>query len=346
MIMSLRTHIIFCCILLCGLCAGAVTIPVGDSLHRPEFYGTLRVNYAVRTCDGAGQFLVKNAIVGLSGKIIPELGYKIEMDLDNHGKMKMRNAYALIAPASMRFSATAGLMRVPFGIDVMRSPHLLYFPNRSFVAKHGGNVRDVGVNAKCQLHGELPVVFQAGVFQGNSLREKTRTWTTSYVFHGMMQARVVPALNVVASVMRTRPDISTVMLYGLGASYNSTLWHFEAEGVYKHYTKNVGTQTVPLNNTCIVNTFAVRNFPIKRMSTLNNVAALCRYDYISRNSVAKTLAEVAPAKHRISLSTNLRFGLGQVYAETRLSFEKYFFPGCSDTNPNEDKVTIEVMCRF
>lgn len=337
--MKLKSIITGCLFLLFGLAASAIELPIGDSLHRPDFYGTLRVKYALRTTDGAGQFQVKNAIAGVSGRILPTLAYCLEIDLDNNGKTKMRNAFArYTAPCGV--TGTAGLMRVPFGIDVMRAPHLQYFANRSFIAKYGGNVRDVGLSLLYRTPTAVPLTIQAGAFQGNSVRSKANDWTSSYVFNTRLQANLSRAWALVGSLLRTRPDCSTVMMYDLAAAYNSPLWHFEAEGLYKHFTRNVGSTESPLRHTWIANAFALRNFPVSGAGALKNVAALCRYDYISLNSDAKTLDAVEPAKHRVTLGTTLRLGLGPVYAETRVSFEKYF------RLSREDKITLEVMCRF
>ena len=66
-------------------------------------------------------------------------------------------------------TVTTGQMRVPFTIDAHRSPHQQYFPNRSFIAKQVGNVRDVGFTVGYTLPTNIPITVEGGLFNGSGL---------------------------------------------------------------------------------------------------------------------------------------------------------------------------------
>lgn len=330
-----------------SLAASAVTIGVGDSLYNPDLTGTVRAKYELRTSDGAGRFVLKNAIAGITGKVLPELSYRLEVDFHNDGKMKMRNAYARFSPKAGYGSATFGYMRVPVGIDVQRSPHQQYFANRSFMAKYGCNLRETGLSLVYKVPVPFSLALDGGVFSGSSTRDGDEDgWSNAYVFTFRALAVLDRRWGLSASVMRTRPDLATVMHYGAGAYYDDPLWHFEAEYLHKHYSHDVAPGAEPLRRANFVNAFAVRRFPIGGGRALSQVSALGRYDYISRHSLAKASSAVEPARHRMTLGATLHFGVGPVYAEARLNYENYFYPSTALPTPDEDKLVLELMCRF
>lgn len=134
----------------------------------PKVHGTIRGKYEYQTEEGDGRFQVRNARVSLEGKVAKAVEYKAEIDLSDEGQIKMLDAYTKIK--SVRgFDFTIGQMRVPFTIDAHRSPHQQYFANRSFIAKQVGNVRDVGATLGYSFNVGIPIILQAGMFNGSGL---------------------------------------------------------------------------------------------------------------------------------------------------------------------------------
>lgn len=324
----------------------AIKLTVGDSLYSPDITGIVRPKYELRTSDGAGRFVLKNAIFGIQGNIHPTLTYRLEVDLHNDGKVKMRNAYGRFTPRNGMGSLTFGLMRVPFGYDVIRSPHQQFFANRSYVAKYGANVRETGLNVLYHIPAGFPLTVQGGVFSGASTRDDDDSWSTSYVFAGRINTLLARHFGFAASVMHTRPDLATTMHYGIAAAYTDRLWHIEGEYVYKTYSHDVGTRDDELRDTHIADTFVRRLFPIDGSDCLSGISAAGRYDYISRFSMAKTSSEPEAARHRMTVGGTLHFGFGPVRAETRINYEKCFYPSSSHPAPDDDRIVIELMCRF
>lgn len=141
-----------------------------------QVHGTLRGKYEYQTSEGEGRFEVRTARVSVSGKLMPEVEYKAEIDLCDEGQIKMLDAYTRLKPWRY-FQFTIGQMRVPFTIDAHRSPDQQYFANRSFIAKQVGNVRDVGAMAAYDFHVGFPIRVQAGLFNGSGLTGQKDYWT-------------------------------------------------------------------------------------------------------------------------------------------------------------------------
>lgn len=340
--MKIKSIITGCICFLSFASSNAVELSIGDSIHRPDFSGTLRVRYELSPSDGKGCFQVKNAIAGVSGRILPTLSYKLEADFENAGKVKMRDAYARFTPSSGIGFASLGYMRVPFGYDAMRSPHLQYFANRSFVAKYGGNARDAGLSIQYNIPVRFPLTARCGIFSGSGSRDAKEDRTTAYTYNAGLFAVIGNRFGLSCSFMRTRPDLSSVLHYGAGANYHDRLWHLETEYVHKHYTHPIAYTGGAITDANTFDAFAVRNFTLHKSGTLKSVSALARYDYISRNSEARTSSQVTGSKQRLTVGGTLRLGLTKsIYAETRLNYEKYLV-AAGDC----DMVVLELMCRF
>ena len=88
----------------------------------PEIHGTIRGKYEYQTEEGEGRFEVRNARISITGKVVPMVSYKAEIDLSDEGKIKMLDAYTRVTPVD-RLNFTIGQFRVPFTIDAHRSPH-------------------------------------------------------------------------------------------------------------------------------------------------------------------------------------------------------------------------------
>ena len=125
--------------------------------YLPEIHGTIRTKFEYQTEMVASRFEVRNARISITGNVLPIVAYKAEIDLSDEGQIKMLDAYARLFPTK-GLTVTAGQMRVPFTIDAHRSPHQQYFPNRSFIAKQVGNVRDVGFTVGYTLPTDVPIL--------------------------------------------------------------------------------------------------------------------------------------------------------------------------------------------
>lgn len=308
-----------------------------------QVHGTVRGKFEYQPEIGKGRFEVRNARFSLSGDLLPAVAYKAEIDLSDEGSIKMLDAYVRLGMLRRRLSFTIGQMRVPFTIDAHRSPHEQYFANRSFIAKQAGNVRDVGATLGWRFGRRVPVVLEAGVFNGSGLTAQKDFWTGRFNYSLKAQARLGGRFNLSASVQKIRPGEVDIMMYDAGAYYEHGRWHVEGEYLRKEYADGL----FPGVNA--VDAFVCRDFPLRRW--FRKVSVLARYDYMSDHSdglfgEGGVLETDDARRHR--LTGGLTFSLGLPFtADIRLNYEAYFYresvrPALSE----QDKLVVELMCRF
>lgn len=309
----------------------------------PKVEGTIRTNYEIDTDDGASRFRVRNARISFSGTVVSDFQYKAEVDLCDEGKIKMLDAFVRYAPTTIPVTATVGQMRVPFTIDAHRAPHQMFFANRSFLAKFGGNVRDVGFAGQYTLRGNVPLTLQAGIFNGSGLTNQKDYWTKTFNFSFKATALISKVLTLEASCQKSRPEDISIMMWDGGIAYDDGLWHVEGEYLRKNYCHDA------FSGVNLVNSFISRRFPLRHK--LTSISASGRYDYMDGHSDGikndeGLLTLTQPQRQRMTLGSSLTFGT-QRYVELRLNYEKYFYHHDAVIPVSDhDKFVVEVMCRF
>ncbi len=315
----------------------------------PKVHGTIRGKYEYQTEEGDGRFQVRNARVSLEGKVAKAVEYKAEIDLSDEGQIKMLDAYTKIK--SVRgFDFTIGQMRVPFTIDAHRSPHQQYFANRSFIAKQVGNVRDVGATLGYSFNVGIPIILQAGMFNGSGLTNQKDFWTNNINFSAKAQFFIPRGFNITLSTQKIRPDHISVMMYDAGAYYHAHGWHIEAEYLFKHYEDNA------FKNVHAFDAFVNYDIPLRKCF-FTKISPLLRYDYMSDHSDGMRYLDgeentegslMINDYQRSRITGGLTFSIAKPFiSDIRLNYEKYFYRSGAVAKPSErDKIVIEVMTRF
>lgn len=315
----------------------------------PKVHGTIRGKYEYQTEEGDGRFQVRNARVSLEGKVAKAVQYKAEIDLSDEGQIKMLDAYTKIKPVR-GFDFTIGQMRVPFTIDAHRSPHQQYFANRSFIAKQVGNVRDVGATVGYSFNVGIPIILQAGMFNGSGLTNQKDFWTNNINFSAKAQFFIPRGFNITLSTQKIRPDHISVMMYDAGAYYHAHGWHIEAEYLFKHYEDNA------FKNVHAFDAFMSYDIPLRKCF-FTKISPLLRYDYMSDHSDGmRYLGDeeniegslIINDYQRSRITGGLTFSIAKPFiSDIRLNYEKYFYRSGAVAKPSErDKIVLEVMTRF
>lgn len=315
----------------------------------PKVHGTIRGKYEYQTEEGDGRFQVRNARVSLEGKVAKAVEYKAEIDLSDEGQIKMLDAYTKIKPVR-GFDFTIGQMRVPFTIDAHRSPHQQYFANRSFIAKQVGNVRDVGATLGYSFNVGIPIILQAGMFNGSGLTNQKDFWTNNINFSAKAQFFIPRGFNITLSTQKIRPDHISVMMYDAGAYYHAHGWHIEAEYLFKHYEDNA------FKNVHAFDAFVNYDIPLRKCF-FTKISPLLRYDYMSDHSDGMRYLDgeentegslMINDYQRSRITGGLTFSIAKPFiSDIRLNYEKYFYRFGAVAKPSErDKIVIEVMTRF
>lgn len=335
-----------------------LTLCVGLPLHAqeedkvdltPKVHGTIRGKYEYQTEEGDGRFQIRNARVSLEGKVAKAVEYKAEIDLSDEGQIKMLDAYTKIKPVR-GFDFTIGQMRVPFTIDAHRSPHQQYFANRSFIAKQVGNVRDVGATLGYSFNVGIPIILQAGMFNGSGLTNQKDFWTNNINFSAKAQFFIPRGFNITLSTQKIRPDHISVMMYDAGAYYHAHGWHIEAEYLFKHYEDNA------FKNVHAFDAFVNYDIPLRKCF-FTKISPLLRYDYMSDHSDGMRYLDgeentegslMINDYQRSRITGGLTFSIAKPFiSDIRLNYEKYFYRSGAVAKPSErDKIVIEVMTRF
>lgn len=315
----------------------------------PKVHGTIRGKYEYQTEEGDGRFQVRNARVSLEGKVAKAVEYKAEIDLSDEGQIKMLDAYTKIKLVR-GFDFTIGQMRVPFTIDAHRSPHQQYFANRSFIAKQVGNVRDVGATLGYSFNVGIPIILQAGMFNGSGLTNQKDFWTNNINFSAKAQFFIPRGFNITLSTQKIRPDHISVMMYDAGAYYHAHGWHIEAEYLFKHYEDNA------FKNVHAFDAFVNYDIPLRKCF-FTKISPLLRYDYMSDHSDGMRYLDgeentegslMINDYQRSRITGGLTFSIAKPFiSDIRLNYEKYFYRSGAVAKPSErDKIVIEVMTRF
>lgn len=309
----------------------------------PEIHGTLRGKYEYQTQEGEGRFEVRTARVSVSGKVIPEVEYKAEIDLCDEGEIKMLDAFTRLKPWK-NFQFTIGQMRVPFTIDAHRSPDKQYFANRSFIAKQVGNIRDVGAMVGYDFQAGIPMRIEAGLFNGSGLTNQKDYWTKGINFSAKAQLFFTKNLTMTLSAQKIKPDSITVMMYDGGLTWKRGGFIAEAEYLFKTYAHDA------YKNVHAVDVFTSYDIPVRK-SLIKKVSPLVRYDFMTDHSDGKRNASGILTtndyqRHRVTAGATVSLSK-PFQTDIRLNFEKYFYrhDGIPKTS-ERDKIVIEFMTHF
>lgn len=316
----------------------------------PEIHGTIRAKYEYQPEIKSNRFQVRNARFSLTGNVHKIVGYKLEADLSDQGKMRMLDAFAQIKPIDGG-AFKIGQMRVPFTIDAHRSPHSQYFSNRSFIAKQVGDVRDVGASIGYDFNTlNVPVTVEAGLYNGNGILEQ-KEWTKDINYSAKVQIFPCKGFNITLSSQKTSPDKYSLYMHDIGSFVEFHNFHIEAEYLFKHYQYNIFKKVHAFNG------FINYDIPLKRV--FSKISVLCRYDMMTDHWDGATFETVTDngnetlkiitsdyARQRITAGTTLSIAK-PFKADLRLNYEKYFYDKDAVRDMSEqDKICFEVMVRF
>lgn len=311
--------------------------------YRPDIHATIRGKYEYQPQIRKGRFEIRNTRVSIEGQVLPNAGYKAEIDLSDEGTIKMLDAYVrLRTKKGLKF--TIGQMRIPFTIDAHRSPHLQYFANRSFIAKQVGNVRDVGAAIGYTFFERCPLTLEAGIFNGSGLTDQKNFWTSDYNFSVKAQLVLAHRFNITASFQRANAADTKTDMYDLGCYYESDRWHIEGEFLRKYYSNGCFP---PVN---AADAFIAYRLPLPKV--LSAISFLGRYDYMSDHSRGKSdgtgvLTVDDPERHRLTGGVTLSLGRSKFQVDIRINYEHYFYKRSVVPLISErSKGVVEFVCHF
>ncbi|MGC3977683.1 MAG: porin [Paludibacteraceae bacterium] len=312
-----------------------------DSIkYKPNIEGTIRAKYEYNTSLDAHRFQVRNARFSVNGRLNPVIYYKAEIDLSDEGDTRMLDAFIRYQPINW-FKFTIGQQKIPFSTDNLRSPHQLYFANRSFIGKQLTGLRDVGATALFSNKRMIPFNISIGTYNGDGLYEQQNWKTNNMSFASRVE--VFPSENIELSLNynSVKPESIRMNMVDIGCYFNFYGFHLESEYFYKTYEKNAFKSTIGL--------FALGAYDIEiGVPYLQKITPLVRYDMMTDNNkgYANSLGLfVTDHIARSRITSGVTFSLGKPFlSDIRLNYENYFYK--KQVTNIDNKLVLEFVTRF
>jgi len=310
-----------------------------DTLYKPNIEGSIRAKYEYNTNENEHRFQVRNARFSVNGKLSSITSYKAEIDLSDEGVTRMLDAYIRIQPLEwLRF--TIGQQKIPFSTDNIRSPHQLYFANRSFIGKQLTGLRDVGFTIDFINSKSIPFDFSAGIYNGTGLYNQ-KTWRKPDEMSYVARLKVKPLSNMelFANVNSICPTDLRMNLFNAGAWVEFYKLHLETEVFYKTY------QDDTYNPTQGFFAFASYNIFTKGTRLLRKISPVFRYDMMTDNVRFDDSGNIKSDVARSRITGGLTFSLNKPFLnDIRLNYEQYFYaPGIENS---DNKFVVEFVVKF
>ncbi len=313
-----------------------------DSLFYPHIEGTIRSKYEYNTSLSEHRFQIRNARFSINGNFSELVSYKAEIDLSDEGETKMLDAYLRFQPQEW-FRFTIGQQKIPFSTDNLRSPHQLFFANRSFIGKQLTGLRDVGATVLFSNRKFIPVEFIAGVYNGTGLYDQQRWRETdelSYAFRTLITP--LKFISISLNYNSVHPYEIRMNMYNVGGAIDFAGLHVESELYYKTYQDSVFKPTVGFF------VMGAYSFKTDKLKYIKKITPVLRYDNMSNNNrgeISENQTYQVDDYVRSRVTGGLTFSLSKPFLnDIRLNYEHYIFPSVLTNDQN--KLVLEFVVRF
>jgi hypothetical protein len=324
----------------------ALSIAQENNGFTPRIEGTIRGKYEYFTEPAEHRFQVRNARFSVRGNFNGISSYKAEIDLSDEGRTRMLDAFVSLKPQP-HWSVTIGQQKVPFSTDNLRSPHQLYFANRSFMGKQLTNLRDVGVSLNYINSKIVPFDFTAGIYNGMGLYTQDRTMKPAELNYA---ARLVllnnRPLEFSLNYNTIMPGVVRMCYYNAGIQYDNKQFHAEAEYIYKTYRGNHSLEKPYTTGYMFLSSYS---FKTPKLKSIHMVMPVLRYDAMSKNLKYNIVNSNSlnfatdEARSRLSAGVTLHLANRPNANEVRFNYERYFW---EDGSATDTKFVIEYMIKF
>lgn len=330
---------VICAMVSCTLHAGNNdTVPVN---YIPEVSGNIRVKYEYSTVDDAGRFAVNNARVKLDGKVMPWVGYRLQVDLCNNGKIRLMDAYAKISPTD-RLDIFVGQERVPFSVDASRDLHEYMFSDLSFGANYLGNLRSVGVKFGYRFLNNR-IYAEAGMFNSGTT-ESQEVWRGDFTYGAKMNIKTDLGLSPQVCFMSRKPlDGIRHNMADISLSWTCGRFFLEGEYLYCNYAGKAIPDAHAYN-------FMVDYSLGVNKSILSEVSFRGRFDGMTDISTGIPDDEGKIGidhRHRKRITAGVKFASirGKASLNLHINYQQYFYGDASDisTDDNNRLVAMAVL---
>lgn len=316
--------------------SGAETASDSAFSYVPKFNGVIRPRWEMST-TGAGQhFAVRNAMLSVSGSILPSAGYFVQADFCNSGQIMFLDAFAKFM-ATKEIAAQAGQFRMPLGVDLMRPPHGYYFANRSFISRYMCNVRSIGVMGTYDM-ASFPLRVDAGVFNASTMVEHNK-WSKSVAASAKAQVGL-GEWKLTAGLMTIKPAEIRSHLINAAASWTHGRLMLEGEYLLQAYSEK------EFDTAQGWNIMADYHVPLN-IHWINRISFQGRYDGMTAHTNIYS-GDLESSRNRATVGiTAGYYRTTDLFVAFRLNYEQYFYHHDAIPAPGEDsKLVAEVIFHF
>jgi hypothetical protein len=316
-----------------------------EIIYAPRIEGTIRGKYEYFTEINEQRFQVRNARFSLRGNISPFASYKAEIDLSDEGKTKMLDAFVKLQPQKW-WDFTIGQQKVPFSTDNLRSPHQLYFANRSFMGKQLTNLRDVGVSLHFRNEEFIPFDFTTGVYNGLGLYSQDKPLKANELsYAGRLEFQPLKNLKVSLNANTINPYKVRMNFYNVGIAFNVKNLHIESEYLHKAYSSD---SIFDLNATNGFFVFGAYDIHTPKLKAVKKITPLLRYDMMTKNmryEIANSATIIQKYDNeRSRITGGLTISLAKPFVnDIRLNYEQYMW---ADGTKADSKFVAEFVVKF
>lgn len=306
-----------------------------DTLFIPQIEGAIRAKYEYAPEAKEHRFQIRNARFSVNGNLSKITSYKAEIDLSDEGVTKMLDAFIRIKPLE-KLIITMGQQKVPFSTDNLRSPHQLYFANRSFIGKQLTALRDVGFTAEYDVFKEMDVFI--GIYNGTGLyNQKQWRLTDELSFVARTVIRPLKNLKVSVNYNTIKPTFLRMDMIDAGIMLDVKNWHLESEYFHKTYRDTILASTRGF--------FGFVAFDIKTpgLGSIKKITPLIRYDMMTENIRFDDSGILKKDPDNKRITAGMTFSLEKPFLnDIRINYEQYF----NKINIPDNKLVVEFTARF
>ncbi|NCC46308.1 MAG: hypothetical protein EOM16_04650 [Bacteroidia bacterium] len=302
------------------------------------FDGTIKTKYEYATETNMSRFSVRNSRLGLSGNITEPLTYRVQVELSSSGDFQVLDLSATLNPFK-NFHLTFGQTSIPIYNSYVVSPPDLLFANRAFLGKYFTGTRDIGAVAKYLMETSfMPLTFEFGVFNGNTINDPV--WTSNLAYAARVQMGSMDGLRVTAKIYDYPMSATNdYFIWGADFRYAKGRYLIESE-VMDRYNRFDETDRLSLYIQ------GAYSFPLDNPGVIHDITPLARWDAIGEN-----ISENNFDATRMTLGVNLGLDTKMFASSLRFNYEYYFVErALPEFNRYEEmdsnKFTIELLLLF
>lgn len=337
-------------IFLLSLVITSLIIAQDKTDYSPKFSGYVRAWHQTDFSKNQGQFLVKQARLGISGNVNEFASYKFLVDFTRLGKLSststivdsekvingvsanfsdiLLDATATITPIE-NFDLTAGQFKVPFSTDNLRADQNADFANRPLSTNVSPAMRDLGFMLGYKIKGDISAEILAGAFNGSGFNKTENDKSTDIGVRAVVSP--VKDLNVSGNYYSGQSAGNDLNYFNFGLDFKYDQFFIDGEFT----NKNTNTLASDIKGNAY---FVYALYRIQIAETfLTEITPAIRYEIHDPNT---SLAD--NEINRLTFGASFEFAKIN-FARFRINYELFDY---KDGRDNPDALILELQTRF